>query len=123
MKITSQASDQSILVELGERIAQTRLERNLSQAAVAAEAGIGVATLERLESGRATRLDTFVRVLRALGLIEALDQLVPAPLASPIEQLKLQGRRRRRAGAPRRARVEGGQPAQFQWGDEGPAGS
>ena len=123
MKITSQTSDQSILVELGERIAQTRLERNLSQAAVAAEAGIGVATLERLESGRATRLDTFVRVLRALGLVEALDHLVPAPLASPIEQLKLQGRRRRRAGAPRRARAEGGEPGQFQWGDEGPAGS
>jgi transcriptional regulator with XRE-family HTH domain len=121
MKITAQTSDQSILVELGQRIAQTRLERNLSQAAVAAEAGVGVATLERLESGRATRLDTFVRVLRALGLVEALDRAVPEPLASPIEQLKLQGRRRRRAGAVRRARGAGGDSGQFRWGDEGPA--
>jgi putative transcriptional regulator len=122
MRITSQSSDQSVLVELGERIAQTRLERNLTQAALAAEAGVGVATLERLESGRATRLDTFVRVLRALGLVEALDRAVPAPLASPIEQLKLQGRRRRRAGAARRAVDESGDPGQFRWGDEGQAG-
>jgi putative transcriptional regulator len=122
MKITSQASDKSVLAELGERIAQTRLERNLSQAAVAAEAGIGLATLERLESGRATRLDTFVRVLRALGMVEALDHAVPSPLVSPIEQLKLQGRRRRRAGAARRAPDAGGEPGQFRWGDEEPSG-
>lgn len=122
MKITSQISDQSVLAELGERIAQTRLERNLSQAAVAAEAGIGLATLERLESGRATRLDTFVRVLRALGMVEALDHAVPPPLVSPIEQLKLQGRRRRRAGAARRAPDAGGEPGPFRWGDEEPSG-
>jgi transcriptional regulator with XRE-family HTH domain len=122
MRITSQSSDQSVLVELGERIAQNRLERNLTQAALAAEAGVGVATLERLESGRATRLDTFVRVLRALGLVEALDRAVPAPLASPIEQLKLQGRRRRRAGAARHVVNESGDPGQFRWGDEEPAG-
>jgi putative transcriptional regulator len=122
MKITSQSSDESVLVELGARVAQTRLERNLSQAAVAAEAGIGVATLERLEAGRATRLDTFVRVLRALGLVEGLDHAVPAPLASPVEQLKLQGRRRRRAGVARRPRDAGGETGQFRWGDEEPAG-
>jgi hypothetical protein len=50
-----------------------------------------------------------------LNLIERFDLLVPEPLPSPIEQLKLQGRQRRRASS---ARVQDPTPQKWQWGDD-----
>ena len=98
MKIATKLTNEAILQELGERLAGARLERNLTQAALAEEAGVAKRTVERLESGQAaTQLSGFVRVCRALGLLERLDALVPEGTASPIAQLKLQGRKRQRA--------------------------
>lgn len=98
MKITTTLSDEAILHELGGRLAAARLVRNLTQAALAQEAGVAKRTVERLESGQvATQLSGFVRVCRALGLLEGLDALVPEGAASPIAQLRLRGRQRQRA--------------------------
>lgn len=81
-----------------------RLERNLTQAALAEQAGVSKRTVERLESGEvATQLSGFVRVCRALGLVERLDVFIPEPVPSPIAQLKLQGRKRQRASGKRTA--------------------
>ena len=88
--------------ELGERMARARLERNLTQAALAEQAGVSKRTVERLESGEvAMQLSGFVRVCRALGLVERLESFIPEPVPSPIAQLKLQGRTRRRASGRR----------------------
>ncbi|MBL8419562.1 MAG: helix-turn-helix transcriptional regulator, partial [Dechloromonas sp.] len=98
MKITTTLTSEAILQELGERLAGARLERNLTQAALAEEAGVAKRTVERLESGQAaTQLSGFVRVCRALGLLERLDALVPEGAAGPMAQLRLQGRKRQRA--------------------------
>ncbi|WP_295389258.1 helix-turn-helix transcriptional regulator [uncultured Thiodictyon sp.] len=109
MNITAQLTDDAILRELGARLAATRLAQNLTQAAVAEQAGVSKRTLERLESGEvATQLSGFLRVCRALGLAERLELLVPAPTPSPMAQLKLEGRRRQRAsGKPTAARETG----------------
>jgi transcriptional regulator with XRE-family HTH domain len=115
MKITQQNTDAAVLTELGSRLARTRLERNLTQAELAKEAGVGKPTLERIEAGESARLVTLVRILRALGLLEGLDRLVPEPVPSPIEQLKLHGRRRQRAT---RARTPAREPRPWRWGDE-----
>ena len=115
MKITDTLSNESILRELGERLTQARLERNLTQAALAEEAGLGKRTVERLESGQAaTQLSGFVRVCRALGLLERLDALVPEGVAGPIAQLKLQGRKRQRATGRKLASAE---TKKWTWGD------
>jgi transcriptional regulator with XRE-family HTH domain len=116
MKITALNTDDTVLVELGERLARTRLERNLSQQQVADAAGVSKRTIERIEAGASVHLAGFVRALRALGLLERLDVLVPEPLPSPIEQAKLHGRQRRRA-APRRAEWEP-RPSAWFWGDQ-----
>ena len=120
MRIESGLSDEAVLIELGRRIARARLERNIAQAELAAEAGIGMATLQRLEAGEAVALTSLIRVLRALGLLEGLERAVPEPLPSPLEQLALRGRRRRRAGHPRGAGGEGVSEEGWRWGDEGP---
>jgi len=98
MKISKSLSYEAILSEMGLRIASARLQLNFTQATLAAEAGVSKRTIERLESGEvATQLSSFVRVCRVLGLVERLDALVPEPVASPVAQLKLQGRTRKRA--------------------------
>ena len=117
MKISSELADEAILGELGARLAAARLARNLTQAALAEEAGVSKRTVERLESGEvAARLSGFVRVCRALDLLNRLDALVPQPTASPVEQLKLAGRRRQRASGTRKATRKSART--WTWGDE-----
>jgi len=118
MKITAPLSDDAVLAELGRRLAQTRLERNLTQAELGDEAGIGLATVQRLESGRPARLTSLIRVLRILGLLEALELLVPEPTPSPIERLKLHGKKRRRAARPRSTGSPREDAKPWMWGDE-----
>jgi transcriptional regulator with XRE-family HTH domain len=90
-------SDDAIVLELGARLAQLRLAHNLTQAQLAAQAGVAKRTVERLEAGSATQLHNFVRICRALNVADNFDLLVPAPVISPIELLRLNGARRLRA--------------------------
>jgi transcriptional regulator with XRE-family HTH domain len=116
MKIVKQATDQAVLSELGERLAKARLERNLTQSQLAAQAGVSKNTVQRLESGSvATQLSGFIRVCRVLDLVERFDLLVPEPIPSPVEQLKLRGRKRQRASPKGKTKAP---PKKWQWGDE-----
>ena len=116
MKITKQATDDAILSELGGRLARVRLDRNLTQAELAEQAGISKRTVERLESGSvATHLPGFIRVCRVLDMVERFDLLVPEPVPSPVDQLKLRGRKRQRASAGGKTKASS---KKWQWGDE-----
>lgn len=99
MAIAKQMTDEEILRELGERLAKVRLERNLTQAELAQQAGVSKRTVERLEVGGATQLSSFIRLCRALDLIERFDRVIPEPVPSPIAQVKLHGKARRRASS------------------------
>ncbi len=115
MKISAQIPDQALLVELGGRLTAARLAQNLTQAALAERAGVAKRTVERLESGAvATQLSGFLRVCRALGLIEGLETLVPEQAASPMAQLKLQRYKRQRAS---KAKVTEAKPRKWTWGE------
>ncbi|MDP9141869.1 MAG: helix-turn-helix domain-containing protein [Pseudomonadota bacterium] len=117
MKINGQLTDEAVLRELGARIAALRLARNLTQAALAEQAGVSKRTLERLESGVvAAQLSAFLRVCRVLGLLEQFDAFVPEPAPSPLAQLKLQGQRRQRAS--RKKAPLGISEKKWRWGDE-----
>lgn len=91
-------TDSAILKIIGERLAAVRLARNVTQAQLAEQAGLGVRTVQRLELGAAaTQLSGLIRVCRVLGLMDQLEAFIPEMAASPMAQLKLQGRKRRRA--------------------------
>lgn len=117
MRIESKISDKAVLEELGRRLARTRLERNISQTQLGEEAGVSRATIERLEAGEPVKSTGLIRVLRALGLLEALDRLISEPLPSPVERLKLRGRQRQRA-RPRQEKST--PPGPWRWHEEDP---
>ncbi len=114
MKIEKQMSDETILVELGQRLARRRIDMGLTQAQAAGEAGVGKRTVERIEGGRDTQVATLIRLLRALDLADELNALVPEPRLRPMDLLKLKGKERKRASSRRSDRAEG----DWQWGDE-----
>ncbi len=98
MTIQFLMTDEQILSVMGHRIEAIRLQRNMTQAELAREAGVSKSTIERLEAGSvATRLTTLVRVLRVLRLVDRFDVLIPETKTSPMELLKLQGKTRKRA--------------------------
>ena len=116
MRITKQVTDQAILRELGGRLAGARLERNLTQVQLAEQAGVSKSTVQRLESGSvATQLSGFIRVCRVLDLVERFELLILEPVPSPVAQLKLAGKKRRRAST---AKPPAPPAKKWQWGDE-----
>ena len=118
MLITIQSTDDAVLEEMGGRLQRTRLERNVSQARLAEEAGIGEVTLQRIEAGGSASLISLIRVLRALDLLDGLNRLVPEPTPSPIDELKRRGARRKRAGSPRAPQEAAQDSRPWRWGDE-----
>jgi len=93
MHITDSLTDGVVLTEIGERIAMHRLERGLTQASLADMAGISKRTLERVEAGDTAQISSIIGILRALGLFEGLETLVPATAPLP------EGRMRKRVSA------------------------
>ena len=92
------------------------MARDLTQAGLAREAGISKRTLIRLEAGESTQLTTLVRVLRVLGLLANLNLLVPPLAASPLEKLREQSRRRKRASGLSDKKSDADD--EWSWGDE-----
>ena len=118
MKLDSQLTDDAVLAELGQRLARVRLARNITQRRLGTEARVGMATIQRLESGESVRLASLIRVLRALGLLGALDSLIPAQAPSPIELLELHGSARRRAERAPDSGPDPGKTRPWRWGDD-----
>jgi DNA-binding XRE family transcriptional regulator len=113
MKITDLLTDDAVLAELGVRVAGCRLALQLTQAVVAERADIAKRTLERMEAGKPSQLSTWVRVLRVLDAMSALEALLPEPGARPMDLLKLKGKVRKRAfGARSKKKTD----SRWRWG-------
>ena len=107
------ATPEAIEAALGRQLEKLRLSRNVSQARLAEEAGVSRRTITRLANGEGVSMDTFIRVMRALGVADRLENLLPDPATRPIERVRLGGRERKRA-----RKKAGPEPATWQWGSE-----
>ena len=87
-KIESGLVDGLILARLGERLMGQRIVRGLTQAQLAAEAGVAKRTVERVEAGESIQLLTLIRLCRVLVLLEGIDLWLPEPRPSPMALLK-----------------------------------
>jgi transcriptional regulator with XRE-family HTH domain len=99
MKIAETLTDHAVLAELGERLARHRLHQRRTQAQLAEAAGVSKRTIERIEAGHSVQLSSFLRLCRALDLLEGLATLVPVLPMSPMSQLELRGKQRQRVRA------------------------
>lgn len=84
------------LTELGERVRHQRVAQGLKQQELAGKAAVSTDALSALENGRSVTIESLARVLQALGFRDALVNLLPAPVPSPIELQKLAGKKRQR---------------------------
>lgn len=108
----STSSSSVISSALCKRLDEIRLSKNISQAELAKQAGVSRSTLTRMADGKSISLDSFVRVIKALGLAEHLAALLPDPTIRPVELAAREGQQRQRASGKR-------QPAKpWSWGGE-----
>ena len=70
---------------LGSRFKEYRLRCNLTQREVSEQSGIGLTTIHKFENGTAGNLSlsTFILLLKVVGQISALDDLLPELPESP----------------------------------------
>jgi transcriptional regulator with XRE-family HTH domain len=70
---------------LGSRFKDYRMRCNLTQKEVAEQSGIGLTTIHKFENGTAGNLSlsTFILLLRVVGQVNALDDVLPELPESP----------------------------------------
>ena len=70
---------------LGERFKEYRMRCNLTQKEVAEQSGIGLTTIHKFENGTAGNLSlsTFILLLKVVGQVDALDDVMPELPESP----------------------------------------
>lgn len=104
----------NLCAELGARLAKIRLSRNITQEALAREAGIGLRTLRRLEAGGSCTLDSFLRIAITLGLADHLLSTIPAQDIRPVERISARRSERKRARPARHQAPE----KPWTWGED-----
>ena len=77
MRITGNADEDAILIELGQRIRQHRISLGLTQAELAEKCGISPSTETRIENGADSMISNYIRILSGLNMASNIDVLVP----------------------------------------------
>ena len=65
------------------------MKQNITQQALAEDAGVSLSSVKNLEKGEIRSFDTFLRVIRILGKLDVLQLLVDEEQLSPSEYYKL----------------------------------
>ena len=92
----SEMSDPAIIRLLGDRLKALRIRKEMTQAELAYQAGATSLTVANLEKGKSVTVANLIRIMRALDMLENLEEAFPAQRISPILLKKLQGRQVKR---------------------------
>ena len=84
--------------EMGNRLRQVRLNKNLTQAEIAERAGLDRRRVIKAENGNAS-LEDFFAILDVLEKTDQLVNFLPEQRISPVQLLKLRGKLRQRASS------------------------
>lgn len=82
-------SDVQIRKKIGEKLKAVRLKQNITQSDLAASAAISRSSIQKIEAGEMCSFDTFLRILRTLGLLEELYHLCEEERLSPNEYYEM----------------------------------
>ena len=89
-------TNSELQAEIGLRLRRLRLQNNMPRAELAEKAGVSAGSIAKAEAGEDIRLSTLIALLRVLGGLDRVLQLIPAPLVSPLNAVDL-GHERRNA--------------------------
>ena len=109
MKIDYLTPEDAALVEMGRRLARVRKQQGFSQIRLAEEAGVGVATLRRIESGQDGQMGSWLKLLKGLRMTAAIDTLLPETFDSPMAEVLF--------GAKKNQKARVAEPG-IRWGDQ-----
>ena len=101
-----------LMRDLGRRLGDYRISRNIKQNDLAKMAGLSRVTIGKLEAGGGGTIETLLRVLRAFELDGRILQLLPDASINPLDPISAQGKRRQRV----RSVEEEQEP--WTWGDK-----
>ncbi len=90
-------SDKAIIRDIGKRLKQIRLNKNITQQELSQKSGVHRTTISKMETGQQVSLLTLIQVLRGLGELQRLENIIPEEIVSPIQLASLQGKKRKRA--------------------------
>lgn len=100
-------TDGFIINRIGNTIRRCRLERNVSQKALASTSGVSLSSIAALERGESVSLSTLIPVLRALNKLEMLLPLLEEPGISPIAYARmLDGQKTRKRASTQKDKGE-----------------
>ena len=87
MEITNEMTSRDILLVFGGRIRDYRIRLNMTQRELADISGLSVPTIHRFENGSSLNisLSVFILLVKSLGLVDRLDNLLPELPPSPYE--------------------------------------
>ena len=109
MKVEYITPEDEILKELGKRLARVRKQQWFSQTRLAEKAGLGVATIRRIELGQDSQMESWLKLMKSLQMISAIDALLPETYRSPMTEALSNSKKRRKKKAA---------PSDSMWGDE-----
>ena len=113
MRLDGTESNESIMKELGQRMQDIRIAMNLTQAEMADRSGVALRTVARIENGESVKVESVLNILRVLGVLENLDQMIQDQQLAPTEIIDV-GKKRKRVTAAKKKQEKG----TWIWGDE-----
>lgn len=118
MEINKLTPNNQVLIEFGQRLARIRQQQRLSQIQLAEQAGIGIATLRRIESGADSQLGSWIKLLKALDMDATLDSLLPEQFNSPMTETLRERQAHYKTGSTARKTKSVDSSTTIAWGDE-----
>ena len=97
-KHINQMRTPEIVAMLGRRFKDYRIGCDMTQKEVSEQSGISIVTLRNFENGKLynVTLGTFIELLRAIGFMDGIDDVLPEVPVSPYELEKIQQGKRKR---------------------------
>ena len=87
-----------IVAMLGRRFKDYRIGCDLTQKQVSEKSGVSIITIRNFENGKLRNISmgAFIELLRAIGFMQGLDDVLPEIPVSPYELEKIQQGKRKR---------------------------
>jgi len=80
--MVSVMTPQKAQMTLASRVRERRLQMNLTQTGLSVRSGVPLATLRKFEQSGAISLESFVKLLVVLGMVDAVVQATKVPPSS-----------------------------------------